>query len=227
MKPLYTPTEFINSKFNDKLPLECYQCGESFTTTKHQIKKALNPKTQSYSGKYCSRKCFGLGSTKTITVNCVECGLETDKLPKDIRKSKSGNLFCSKSCATIFNNKNKTHGTRRSKLEVWVEDQLKVLYPNLKIHFNRKDTIGSELDVYIPSLNVAFELNGIFHFEPIYGVDKLQQIQENDISKSKACHDLKIDLCTIDTSQQNYFKVKSSKKYLDIITQIINERLGV
>jgi hypothetical protein len=90
--------------------------------------------------------------------------------------------------------------------------------------FNRKEAIGSELDIHIPSLNLAFELNGIFHYEPIYGEDKLQKIEENDISKSKACHDAKIDLCVIDTSGQKYFKPKTSEKYLNIITNIINKR---
>ena len=38
------------------------------------------------------------------------------------------------------------------------------------------EAINSELDVYVPSLNLAFELNGIFHYEPIYGEKKLNQI---------------------------------------------------
>jgi hypothetical protein len=68
-------------------------------------------------------------------------------------------------------------------------------------------------------------LNGIFHYEPIYGVNKLDKIQSNDISKSKACFDAKIDLCIIDTSTQSYFKESTSQKYLNIIINIINERL--
>ena len=72
---------------------------------------------------------------------------------------------------------------------------------------------------------MAFELNGIFHYEPIYGNDKLTKIQENDVSKSKACHEHKIDLCIIDTSQQKYVKPSTSQKYLIIIINIINERL--
>jgi len=135
------------------------------------------------------------------------------------------NNFYSLSCSAIYNNKNKKHGTRRSKLEVWLEKQLILLYPNLDIHFNRKDTIGSELDIYIPSINLAIELNGIFHYEPIFGNDKLNQIQENDISKSKACIDNEIDLCIIDTSGQKYFKPKTSQKYLNIIIKIFKERL--
>ena len=63
---------------------------------------------------------------------------------------------------------------------MWLEEQLTSLYPKLDIHFNRKDTIGSELDIYIPSLNLAVELNGIFHYEPIFGKDKLSKIKTND-----------------------------------------------
>ena len=138
---------------------------------------------------------------------------------------RSKNNFCSLSCSTTFNNKNKTTGTRRSKLEIWLESKLPILYPDIEFHFNKKDAIGSELDIYIPSLSLAFELNGIFHYEPIYGSKKLGQIQENDISKSKACHDAQIDLCIIDTSGLTYFKPDNAQKYLVIIDNVIKERL--
>jgi hypothetical protein len=135
---------------------------------------------------------------------------------------KHSNHFCCKSCAATYNNKNKQTGTRRSKLEVWLEEKLISIYPNLDIHFNRKDTIGSELDIYIPSMNLAFEMNGIFHYEPIFGQDKLEQIQNNDSNKFQKCQEKNISLCLIDTSGQKRFTEKSSQKYLDIITQIID-----
>ena len=116
------------------------------------------------------------------------------------------------SCAGTYNNTHKTHGTRRSKLEVWIEEQLTKLYPNLEIHFNQKDTINSELDIYIPSMKIAFELNGIFHYEPIFGEDQLNKIQNNDHRKFAACHEAGISLCVIDTSGQKYFKPKSSQR---------------
>ena len=135
-------------------------------------------------------------------------------------------MFCSRSCAAIYNNTHKTKGTRRSKLEQYIEQYLTSKYPDLVISYNKKDTIGSELDIYIPFLSLAFELNGIFHYEPIFGSDKLDQIKLNDSKKFKACLDAKIDLCIIDTSSLKYFKEANAKKFLNIIDEIILARLG-
>jgi hypothetical protein len=99
------------------------------------------------------------------------------------------------------------------------------LYPNLEFHFNRKDAINSELDIYIPTLKLAFELNGIFHYEPIYGSEKLDQIKNNDSRKYQACIEKNIELCIIDSSGLKYFKPEKCQKYLDIITNIINTKL--
>jgi len=66
------------------------------------------------------------------------------------------------------------------------------------------------------------ELNGIFHYEPIYGQDKLDKIKNNDHRKFQACLEHNIELCIIDTSQQKKFNPQSSKVFLDIITRIIN-----
>lgn len=222
MKPIFTDEEYNNAKSRDKLPCECYVCGNIFYKVKYDIKKVIDNKP-GHKAMFCSDKC-------TITkkkVNCTNCNIEFLKIDSQIKDSKSGNHFCSKSCSATYNNKHKKYGTRRSKLEIWLEEQLTFLYPNLEIHYNQKSAIESELDIYIPSLNIAFELNGIFHYEPIYGVDKLNKIQDNDISKSKACFDAKIDLCIIDTSKEKYFKTSWAEKYLNIITNIIKERMSI
>lgn len=221
MKPLYTQDEFENAKSKNLLSCECYYCNNLFSVPKSRIIDSLNPNSH-IKVMYCSNTCRAFGRNPKQSVLCTNCDKEFLKKPSQIR---SNNNFCSRSCAVTYNNKNKTHGTRRSKLEIYIEEQLSSKYPKLVIEFNQKSAIGSELDIYIPSLNLAFELNGIFHYEPIYGTNKLDQIQNNDISKSKACHDAKIDLCIIDTSAQINFKISTSQKYLDIIINIINERL--
>jgi len=173
---------------------------------------------------FCSRLCvnnFRYKDSSSI-VKCNSCGVFFSKLNNQIRRSV--NQFCSRSCAGTYNNAHKIKGTRRSKLEVWLEKQLKELYPTLEVLYSDKTTINSELDIYIPSLKLAFELNGVFHYEAIFGEDKLEQIRNNDDRKFQACLEKGIELCIIDTSNQKYFKEYSSQKYLDIITTIINNK---
>lgn len=220
MKTLFTQQEFENAKSKDLLAIECCFCSNKFYKTKHYIQGCLNPNAKR-TGKYCSVKCNN-DSRKTIkNVKCNNCGVLFLKLPNQIKRSL--NSFCSRSCSTVYNNKNKTYGIRRSKLESWLEERLTNMYPEIIFEFNKKNIINSELDIYIPSLNVAFEINGIFHYEPIFGVDKLNSIKENDKLKIKLCHNAKIDLYTIDVSSQKYFKPKTSQKYLDIVINIIEE----
>jgi hypothetical protein len=226
MIPLYTEEEFKTAKSFDELSCQCLICGKTFKQKKYIVKMALSPKYER-TGDFCSLTCQQKSNIKKDTFkifNCCNCNKEIIKQSSASKRHK--NTFCSHSCSTKYLNSHKTTGTRRSKLEMYVEEQLTLLYPNLDIKYNDKSVINSELDIHIPSLNLAFELNGIFHYEPIFGVNKLDQIQTNDISKSKACIDAKIDLCIIDTSGHKYVKPKTSEKYLNIIIKIINTRLA-
>jgi len=223
MTPLYTQEEFDNAKGCDKLPCKCKYCKETFFRYKYIIKAALNPKNKQ-TNDYCSRNCQYQSQFKHETIRCDNCNIEIKKLISTTKRHK--NHFCSHSCSTKYFNAHKTTGIRRSKLEIWLESQLTFLYPSLEIHYNKKDAIGSELDIYVPSLKIAFELNGIFHYEPIYGNNKLDQIKNNDSRKYKSCIDLNISLCIIDSSQLKYFKEKNCKKYLDIIINIINNTMN-
>jgi hypothetical protein len=134
--------------------------------------------------------------------------------------------FCSQSCACTYHNAHKTTGTRVSKLETWLSSKLPELYPSLEFHFNRKDAINGELDIYIPSLKLAFELNGIFHYIPVYGPEKLAKMRTNDSRKVQACLERNIELCVIDVSHQKYFKEQRALEFLPIITNIINSKLS-
>ncbi len=224
MNPLYTQEEFDNAKGGSKLSLKCYYCHNTFFKEKKFILQVIN-NIKKNNCQYCNRDCHDKAQITKQKVICKQCNKEFIKKQKEIKKSKSGNHFCSQSCAGTYNTTHKTHGTRRSKLENWLEEQLTLLYPNLQINFNKKDAIESELDIYIPSLKLAFELNGIFHYEPIYGQDKLNQIKNNDHRKFAACIEKKISFCIIDTSNQKYFKISTSQKYLDIIVDILKRHL--
>jgi len=221
MKPLYTQEQFNNARFDEKLPIECYYCHETFYSIPKEIRKVLN-NHPSIKLKYCSKKCAGLDKITKQKINCNQCGIEFEKFKSQIKKTK--NHFCSRSCSTIYNNIHKI-GYRRSKLEIWLESKLTTLYPGYKILFNDRTEINSELDIYFPELRLAFELNGIFHYEAIHGQEKLDKTQNNDNRKFQACLEQGIELCIIDTSTQKYVKESTSKKYLDIIINIISNKL--
>jgi hypothetical protein len=223
MKPLFLEDEFKNSKSNHKLPCKCYQCDKVYYKTKHAIQIALN-QNSAHKNMFCSKKCQSISQITKQTVVCTNCGITFEKIPSKIRKSI--NHFCSKSCAAAYNNTHKMKGNRRSKLEIYLEDRLKNLYPNLGMDFNKSNAINSELDIYIPSLKLAFELNGIFHYEPIYGDNKLKHIKNNDNRKFQACIERGIELCIIDTTQQKYFKEQTSQKFLNIIIKIIDQHFN-
>lgn len=230
MKIRYTEEEYANTKATGKLKLECYECGEVFLKKKNLIQLILRDYTSKKGinygtgGRFCSHECDVKSRLTFTTIVCKQCGKE--RLKSGIQLKKFPNSFCSKSCAASYNNTHKKHGTRKSKLETWLEQQLTPLYPDLEFHFNRKDAINSELDIYIPSLKLAFELNGLFHYEPIFGEEKLKKIQNNDQRKFQACLEKGIELCLIDVSTVTYFKLDRIKKYLTGICEIINNRLS-
>ena len=204
--------------------LNCCHCQKEYTINKNPT---INAISRGKLKKYCSKECqyIGKGISEPVNVNCLNCNKQFKKLANELKKHP--NSFCDRSCAATYNNKNKTHGTRRSKLEIYLEEELKSKYNNLDIHFNRKDTINSELDIYIPSMKLAFELNGIFHYEPIYGDKKLNQIQNNDTRKFQACLEKGIEMCIIDVSSLSYFKPANAKKFLDIVCSLIDSKIGV
>ena len=198
--------------------LSCNKCGIKFSRSVSAVNRELRKRCKQV---FCSKTCYTENRKQKHVICCTRCNKTIIKTSSKLKKSISGNSFCSKSCAATYNNTHKTKGYRRSKLETYLEEQLKIIYPNLEIKFNDKTVINSELDIYIPSLSLAFELNGIFHYEPIYGSEKLTQIQNNDINKFQICQKTNISLCIIDTSSQKYFKIESSKRFLSIINKII------
>lgn len=213
--------ELAKLKSRDSVKLECYKCKKIFTKPKNRVLVALNNDI-GIKLKYCSCACNSKDKMTAKIVNCKNCNRRIRKTLSEIKRN--DNQFCCKSCAAIYNNSHKTKGNRRSKLECWLEQKLAALYPKLEMHYNRKDAINSELDIYIPSLKLAFELNGIFHYEPIFGGEKLNKIKNNDDRKFQACLEKQIELCIIDVSKIKYFKESSAIKYLNIICSLIESK---
>lgn len=230
MKPLYTPEEFALATTSQSLNLRCIHCDNVFSRKKSDISHALK---RGYEVNYCSAPC----KTAHISIKCKcdECGKELIQLPS-VHKLYTHH-FCSRRCNGLYRFKHGAFtnslgenriGKCRSKLEKWIELQIGLIYPDLEVHYNRNDAINSELDIFIPSLRLAIELNGAYHYEPIYGPDKLSKVQNNDARKMQACLERNIEFCSIDASELgsfDYFKEKRGQKYLDIIKHVINQKI--
>lgn len=86
----------------------------------------------------------------------------------------------------------KTAGVKISK---WVNETamfelIHKHYPDAIYQYRTKWLGQQSLDVYIPSLNIAFEYQGIQHFKPIDyfgGEQKFKELQERDLRKAALC----------------------------------------
>lgn len=211
----------------EEIDLTCCECGKIFPYPKIKARNRLKRYEEHGVKIFCSIKCRRVSKNwgTPSLIKCCNCGNDVLKFKSEI--DRNDKQFCNSSCAAIYMNSHKTTGIKRSKLEMWLEEQLSIKYPNIPIMYCDKTTIRSELDIYIPSLKLAFELNGIFHYEPIFGTDKLTKTQNNDKRKFQACLENQIELCIIDTSKETYFKPVKCEKYLNIIAAIIDSKLEV
>ena len=219
MNILYTKEQFNQAKLHHKLQLKCGYCNNSFLRKKCQILDNIKNKTNPF----CCRQCYYNSMKTKITCKCKHCNTIIIKNPFEINKYK--NIFCSQKCkGKYYSQFNKAF--RRSKLEKWLETQLIKTFPDLPIHFNDRKTIKQlELDIYIPLLRLAFEINGPCHYEPIFGTDNFKKIQDRDKQKLIECYKNDIELCIINTRQQRNFTEKTSQKYFKIIKTLIGTNI--
>lgn len=239
---------FNNNKRNGNKIVNCVDCNIEFKVWKYLTQKkfrcelckikrnnAIKVKTEELKNKvsickfcsnafknvgrkkyYCSKECIKNNKKKYVHV-CIGCDIIFKSSEKDSK-------YCSNSCKSINLNLSKyAHmrgGKSRSKIEFYIEDKLKSDFPNIKFIFNDKETIGSELDVYIPELKIAIEINGIVHYEPIYGEEKLIKIQNKDKQKIINCHNLNIQLITIPLGKSSLSKKQTEEIYQKIFESI-------
>lgn len=203
------------------MPYHCQSCGILYHKTQRVSRRFIHSGAVK---NYCSKDCQSKAQVTSISIPCAECGVPVTKIFNDTKRTK--NTFCSNSHATSYNNKHKKHGTRRSKLEAYLESFLRSEYPSLELVCNGKDVIESELDFYFPSLRLAIELNGIVHYEPIYGQDKFDRIQNNDKQKSMRCMERGIELAIINSSKVGYLTDKVKAQYASIVKELIEKVVG-
>lgn len=81
---------------------QCHGCNNTFECEDRKFnynkKRNLNI--------YCSKKCFQEAKKRNHTVKaiCANCGKDIDKLISHTKRTKTGNLYCSRSCSASKNN---------------------------------------------------------------------------------------------------------------------------
>ncbi len=196
--------------------VDCQNCGKKAAKSNGRYNEAIKNGWNFF----CSIKCRYGYQEKGKEFSCAWCSQTISKTPAQIKKTKA-TVFCSKSCAACYNNKHKQTGTRRSKLECYLEQQLKLNLPNLNFLCNTKIPIGTELDFYFPELKPAIEINGFLHYQPIYGSGKLKRIQEIDREKADKCRQTSIKLFIIDVSQEFHLSQKVKDKHWETVKKLV------
>jgi len=90
MKPLYTEEEYNKAKTFDRLPIECYHCGETFYKDKKAIYR-VKIKYKRETGKYCSKKCEAYDHMTGKNLPCKQCNQTFYKVLSQMKKS--NNIF--------------------------------------------------------------------------------------------------------------------------------------
>jgi hypothetical protein len=80
--------------------IKCDHCGIEVDKKPSQVKTNLEKGRKNY----CSNDCKKLGQFTGKLCVCGTCGKEIYKTQSEIKRSKSGQVFCNKSCACSFNN---------------------------------------------------------------------------------------------------------------------------
>jgi hypothetical protein len=204
-----------SSKSKCSVVIDCSQCGE----------KVLKYKSQMCNYNFCDSVCAGnhsgmIKSEKAkFEVVCSYCDCIFHR-PQSIinRKDRTNTeFFCSKKCKGCYDSTitkgifdpNSSFVKKRSALELYIEEKIKLNFPYIKLAINNRSLLESrlEVDFYFPDLKLAIEVNGIVHYKAIYGEEAFIKIQEKDNRKIQLCEEKKIDLIIIKSTVRFYESV--------------------
>lgn len=96
-----TKNDLLGLLSRHPIELDCYFCNKKFIKSKNKVLSAIK-NIQKNRLKFCSRKCCADNLITSSIFNCKHCNKEITRTKSQIKKSKTGNLFCSHSCNATY-----------------------------------------------------------------------------------------------------------------------------
>lgn len=220
---LFTKEEFVESlrpsKIKERvLPCRCVVCNKTFYVSPKLITDQFKQNRLS-NNRYCSIQCAGVDKRNRVKTTCANCGKELE-----VRESLLHDRnFCNRECKYAYERLHPNY-VSRSRMELLVEKMLTLAFPNLEVNYNNRELLnGIELDVYIPELRLAIEINGGYHYKVVDGDTKAyERTVKNDTKRRVLCEENGIDLYEYDTSKFAYPSFVSVDNYLrPILLQVL------
>lgn len=198
------------SKLNRKsVSTPCSNCEQIVVRAQSQIKGKSNI--------FCSKECHDEFQTTKLKIKCNLCGKDFAQHKCIIERTKHGQNYCSHTCSSKVVYK-----------ESFIETEMEKLVKPIGLKYSRNDrSIVSplELDFYFPDINYAIEINGLFHYEPIYGKETLLAQKERDSRKRRLCKEKGIILRVVKPGNcKDGTYMKRLKRVVWEIRKIINEQ---
>jgi very-short-patch-repair endonuclease len=110
-----------------------------------------------------------------------------------------------------------------SKLELYLLDRL--LADGFKVDFHKEQmllTTKLQIDLFLPTMNIAIEIDGPSHFLPVWGDDTLKRNQKYDNKKSGLILGKGLKLIRI--KQLKDFSKSRADKLYDLLISVLNDQ---
>lgn len=109
--------------------IQCFHCQKDFECSTRRWNDSIKfGKTKLF----CSKECYGKSREKFIILDCHNCGKEVKATPGKIRRSQSGQVFCSRSCSNGKHNELRI-GDKHPNFNNYVRQYRRIKLENSKI----------------------------------------------------------------------------------------------
>lgn len=221
---LFSKEEFVESlcpsKINERiLPCRCVVCNKTFYVTPKLITDQFKQNRIS-NNRYCSIQCAGVDKRNRVKTVCAYCGKELELRESLVHERN----FCNRDCKYAYERLHPNH-VSRSRMELLVEKMLTIAFPSLTVNYNNKELLnGIELDVFIPKLQLAIEINGGYHYKVVNGDTKSYERTVKNVATRRAlCEERGIVLHEYNTSKFACPTFTSVSSYLrPILLQVLS-----